>query len=99
QVLTRLHAAAGRITIAELLTRALEETAYLATLSGLPDGARRCGNVEKLIEVARRSKRIALGEFTAYVQDMTERETREGEAIVATQDMVQLMTVHASKGL
>ncbi len=99
QVLRRLFAAAGRVTIAELLTRTLDETAYLPCLSSLPDGARRCGNVEKLIEVARRSNRVALGEFTAYLQDMTERETREGEAIVATQDMVQLMTVHASKGL
>ncbi len=77
----------------------LDETAYLATLSGLPDGARRVGNVEKLLEVARRSGRVVLGEFTQYLQDLTEREAREGEALLATEGAVQLMTVHASKGL
>src|SRR4029079_16274536 len=79
--------------------RALDETAFLATLSGLPDGARRVGNVEKILEVARLSGRVVLGEFTAYLQDLTEREAREGEAVVATEGVVQLMTVHASKGL
>src|SRR5260221_6710287 len=97
--LLRLHGVAGRVTIAELLTRALEETAYLATLSGVDDGARRCENVEKLIELARRSGRIGLGELTMYLQDLSEREVRAGEALVATQGAVKLMTVHASKVL
>jgi ATP-dependent helicase/nuclease subunit A len=97
--LRRLSGIAGRVTIAELLIRVLEETAYLATLSGLSDGARRCGNVEKLIEVARRSGRVALGEFTLYLDDLTTIEAREGEAVVAAENAVQLMTVHASKGL
>ena len=79
--LVRLRGIAGRVTIAELVAQALDETAYLATLSGLTDGSRRCANVDKLLEIARRSKRIALGEFTAYLQDLSEREAREGEAL------------------
>jgi ATP-dependent helicase/nuclease subunit A len=97
--LQRLRSVAGRVTIAELLARALEETAFLATLTGLPDGARRVGNVEKLVEIARRSARIGLGDFTAYLQDLSDREAREGEALVETEGAVKLMTIHASKGL
>ncbi|MCC7447940.1 MAG: UvrD-helicase domain-containing protein [Anaerolineae bacterium] len=97
--LRRLHQIAGRVTVAELLSRILDETAFMATLSGLPDGARRCANVDKLLEVARRSGRIAVGEFTAYLDDLTTREAREGEAVIEAEGAVYLMTVHASKGL
>ncbi|MEP7285984.1 MAG: UvrD-helicase domain-containing protein [Chloroflexota bacterium] len=98
--LLRLHASAGRITIAELLVRTLEETAYLATLSGLSDGTQRCANVEKLIELARHSEFVALGSFIASLETLNTRtESREGEAPVATEGAVQLMTIHASKGL
>jgi ATP-dependent helicase/nuclease subunit A len=99
EVLTRLHRVAGRVPIAELLMRALEATGYLAAQAGLPDGARRVNNVEKLLEIARQSGRIGLGEFTAYLQDLTEREDRESEALVEAENLVRLMTIHASKGL
>jgi len=74
-------------------------TGYLAALSGLPDGARRRGNVEKLLRLARASGRTGLGAFNAYARDLTAREIREGEATVEAEDAVKLMSVHASKGL
>jgi ATP-dependent helicase/nuclease subunit A len=40
-----------------------------------------------------------LGAFSQYVRDLSEREVREGEALVDVQDAVTLMTIHASKGL
>ena len=98
-VLTELRDRAGRVSIAELLARALDRTGYLATLSGLPDGTRRRGNVEKLLRLARASGRIGLGAFNTYARDLTAREAREGEAAVEVEDAVKLMTVHASKGL
>jgi ATP-dependent helicase/nuclease subunit A len=94
-----LRGLAGRATAAELLTRALEETAYLATLSSLPDGERRVGNVDKLLTIARRSGRINLGEFAAYLEARAEQETREGEALLESGGAVQIMTIHKSKGL
>jgi ATP-dependent helicase/nuclease subunit A len=97
--LLRLYGIAGRVMIAELLAQALEETGYLATLSGLSDGARRCANVDKLVEVARRSGRVSLGNFTLYLNDLSRSEAREGEAPIASEGAVQLMTVHGSKGL
>ncbi|NLX10646.1 MAG: UvrD-helicase domain-containing protein [Chloroflexi bacterium] len=98
-VLRELRDLAGRATIAEVLTRALDLTGFPAALTGLADGARRRGNVEKLLALARESGRVSLGAFNAYARDLSARELREGEAAVEVEHAVQLMTVHASKGL
>lgn len=98
-VLYALRDRAGRVTIEELLHEALAQTGYLAILTALPDGARRRGNVEKLLEKARSSGQVTLGAFSRYLADLSEREVREGEALVDAQNAVTLMTVHASKGL
>jgi len=98
-VLGELRDRAGRVSNADLLARALSLTGYLAALSGLPDGARRRGNVEKLLRLAQASGRVGLGAFNAYARDLTVREVREGEAALEVENAVTLMTVHASKGL
>ena len=98
-VLAELRAMAGRATVAEVLARALDLTGLLAALTGLASGARRRGNVEKLLGLARESGRVALGAFLDYARDLTAREVREGEAAVEAENAVKLMTVHASKGL
>jgi ATP-dependent helicase/nuclease subunit A len=98
-VLCDLRDLAGRVPVADLLSRALDLTGYLATLTGLSDGARRRGNVEKLVALARESGRVSLGSFLAYARDLTAREVREGEAVVEVEGAVMLMSVHASKGL
>ncbi|MYD09592.1 MAG: AAA family ATPase [Chloroflexi bacterium] len=99
EVLTDLRRLSGRITISELLRLALAKTNYLAVLTGLPDGARRRGNVEKLEQLAEASGKITLGKFTQYLDDLTSREAREGEALLEAGNALRLMTVHASKGL
>jgi ATP-dependent helicase/nuclease subunit A len=99
ECLVNLHDLAGRMTIAELLHYALDQTGYLATLTGLPDGPRRRGNVEKLLEKAESSGKVTLGAFSQYLNDLSAREVREGEALISVADNVLLMTVHASKGL
>ena len=90
---------AGRATISELLRRALALTNYLAILTGLPDGDRRRGNVEKLLQLAEDSGKTTLGKFSQYLEDLSTREAREGEALLQPGNAVRLMTVHASKGL
>ncbi|MDX2139283.1 MAG: UvrD-helicase domain-containing protein [Chloroflexota bacterium] len=97
--LTRLRQSAGRVLIAELIEDALDATGYLAVLTGLPDGARRRGNIEKLLEKARISGKLTLGEFTHYLNDLNLLEAREGEAPLDTQGAIQIMSVHKSKGL
>jgi len=99
EVLDALLSLAGRMTISELLRRALALTNYLAILTGLPDGDRRRGNVEKLLQLAEDSGKITLGKFTQYLADLTAREAREGEAALEPGDAIRLMTAHASKGL
>lgn len=94
-----LRLMAGRVTISELMRQALAKTGYLAILTGLPDGARRRGNIEKLLQLAESSGKITLGKFSQYLADLTAREIREGEALLDAQDAVKMMTVHASKGL
>lgn len=97
--LLRLRSVAGRVPIAELLEMALDATDYLAVLTGLTDGARRRGNIEKLLEKARSSGKLTLGEFSQYLKDLSETETREGEASLDATGAVTLMTIHKSKGL
>jgi ATP-dependent helicase/nuclease subunit A len=94
-----LRESAGRVTIADLLRAALARTGYLATLTGLPDGARLRGNIEKLLDLAQTSGHVTLGSFSHYLNDLSKREVREGEALVDAGDAMTLMTVHRSKGL
>ena len=75
------------------------KTNYPAILTGLPDGARRRGNVEKLLELAEESGKITLGKFSRYLVELSAREARESEAALEPGNTVRLMTVHASKGL
>ncbi|MEO1290325.1 MAG: UvrD-helicase domain-containing protein, partial [Chloroflexota bacterium] len=98
-ILRELRALAGRVKISELLRTALARTGYLASLTGLQGGARLRRNVEKLVDIAEQSGKITLGAFSHYLNDLTDREVREGEAMLDTSGAVRLMTVHASKGL
>ncbi|PJF42497.1 MAG: hypothetical protein CUN55_09965, partial [Phototrophicales bacterium] len=99
EVFSRLSQLVGRLTIAELLSVILNETGFEATLLGMRDGELRRANVLKLLSVARRQQHISLSEFTQFVQNMTTFEAREGDAVIEATDVVQLMSVHKSKGL
>ncbi len=99
EILGALLRMAGRVTISELLRRVLSLSNYLAILTGLPDGDRRRGNVEKLLQLAEDSGKITLGKFSQYLADLSTREAREGEAPLEPGNAVRLMSVHASKGL
>lgn len=97
--LTSLREDAGRVPLADLIDEALARTGYRAILSALPDGARRRGNLDKLVSKAAEASTLSLGAFLERLADLTERETREGEAVVDVSGAVQLMTIHAAKGL
>lgn len=98
-VLSTLQRLAGRLTIDEVLRRAIAMTGYLATITALPAGDRRRRNVEKLLDVAEASKSVTVGAFSEFIAELNEREVREGEAALEADQAVRLMTVHASKGL
>ena len=90
---------AGRLSVDELLRAALQRTGYLATLTGLPDGHRRRGNVEKLVEKAAESGALHFTDFEMLLGEFSARELREGEAALEADGALTLMTVHQAKGL
>lgn len=98
-VLSALQQLAGRVTIAELLHHLLARTGYLAMLQGLPDGARRRRNVEKLLKIAEDSGLVTLAAFLPYIDSVQEADVREGEALLEAENAVRLMSIHRSKGL
>ena len=97
--LRKLAQLAGRLSVDELLRAALQRTGYLATLTGLPDGHRRRGNVEKLVEKAAESGALHFTDFEAMLGEFSARELREGEAALEADGALTLMTVHQAKGL
>ncbi len=86
-----------------LLGRLIAETGYEAWLLEQADGAHRVANVRKFLALARRlaEQGLSLGQFVERVEELRAQEVRESEAQPPEQspDAVQLMTVHAAKGL
>jgi ATP-dependent helicase/nuclease subunit A len=97
--LKRLRQIVGRVSPARVITAALDETGYLATLAALPHGERRTANVEKFIEQAHAFRSMTLSEMVKRIADLKFTEAREGEATIEEAGAVRLMTVHKSKGL
>lgn len=99
ECLRALAQLAGRLTVDDLLREALRRSGYLAALTGLPDGHRRRGNVEKLLEKAAASGALLYTDFVAQLGELSAREVREGEAALEADGAITLMTVHQAKGL
>ncbi|MHB0877878.1 MAG: UvrD-helicase domain-containing protein, partial [Anaerolineae bacterium] len=103
--LANLWSLAGRATVWELLRRAIDRTGYEATLA-LADavergGGRQRSNLHKFLALAYERGHVGLSQFLRLVQNLRQREVREGEAMAAPPEAgaVQLMSVHAAKGL
>jgi len=92
------------LALDRLLGRLLAETGYEAWLAGQPGGGHRVANVRKLLALARRFHAGGLWGIQGFVdrvEDLRRDQAREAEARPPEQtpDAVQLMTVHAAKGL
>ncbi len=97
-LLDAMHRRAGRIPVADLLKTWLDATDYRAAL--LRAGQKRAArNVRKLLNDAHASGLVGVEEFLAYVGNLRDSGSREGEARSAETGSVQLMTIHAAKGL
>lgn len=99
QLIARLHAQAGRITVAQLLKAFLDATHYRAVLRLASGGERLRRNVDKLLTNAHRSQLVSVPEFLEYMAALRDVGVRESEAPTETGGAVQLMTVHKAKGL
>jgi ATP-dependent helicase/nuclease subunit A len=94
----RLHEQVGRSPVADVLKAFLDATGYRAALieAGLLRAAR---NVTKLLADAHASGIVGVGEFLEYLATLRDTGAREGEARSIAEGAVQIMTVHAAKGL
>ena len=99
EILGRLHLAADRVPVAELLKQLLDETRYLGILAITPGGSRLRRNVEKLLTDAHVNRAGRLTDFLDTVQTLRDVGAREGEAPSDAGGAVRLLTVHKAKGL
>jgi ATP-dependent helicase/nuclease subunit A len=93
-----LNAQAGRAPVADLLKAFLDATGYRAALlsAGQTRAAR---NVAKLLADAHASGLVGVGGFLEYVAELRDSGSREGEARATAERAVQIMSVHAAKGM
>jgi len=97
-IINTLRPAIGRTTVAEVLKATLDETGYRAMLH-LAGMERAVRNVDKLLADAHTSRMVSVGEFLEYIRTLRDVGAREGEARSIGEGAVQIMTVHAAKGL
>ena len=84
--------------MADVLKQFLDRTHYRAILrrAGQPRALR---NVSKLLLDIHTSELVSISRFLEYAQSLRDSGSREGEARTTGGDAVQIMTIHAAKGL
>ncbi|MGG5369122.1 helicase-exonuclease AddAB subunit AddA [Enterococcus sp. AZ196] len=94
---------ARRESLASLLVKIYNETAYLDYVLGMPAGQQRHANLLALIERAKdyeRSSFRGLYQFIRFIEKMQEKDKDLGEPPTEEiSDAVRVMTIHGSKGL
>jgi ATP-dependent helicase/nuclease subunit A len=92
-----------RLTVPELIQSILQQTRYVSTISATPRGAQALANLEKLQQMARSYDAqgfTTLYDFASRLRRLIDEEPREGQGTVENEgDAVQIMTIHAAKGL
>lgn len=93
-----------REPIGALLARVISESSIYAVYGGMAGGDQMIANLEKIQDMARRIQQsgfMALSDFLRTLTDRIQAEVAEGEAQLDTEskNVVNIMTVHAAKGL
>ena len=97
---------AHRMSVNQLILTIVNETGMIGTLRTGKQGQQRWANYQKLIELARNfdgdENRRILPDFIEFLDILITEEPREGQAPVEAgtgSGAVQIMTIHAAKGL
>jgi ATP-dependent exoDNAse (exonuclease V) beta subunit len=100
-VYRELRGLRDRLTVPELLGRAVEALDLDAALLAGPEGERRAANLEKVLALASRFAEDGgtPAELAAHLRAMAARPPREPEADLEAADAVALLTIHQAKGL
>ena len=96
--LARMRQRVGRTSVADVLKALYDATGYPAVLTAAGQG-RGSRNLAKLLDDAHRSGLVGVGEFLEYVSRLRDVGAREGEARALPEGAVQIMSIHAAKGL
>jgi ATP-dependent helicase/nuclease subunit A len=103
QRLEEVRSRAATLTVPETLALIVTSTMYESKLRGIPGGDQALANLEKLRALARRSHLpgfLTLHDFVDRLGQLIDQEEHEGQgAIELSGDAVQVMTIHAAKGL
>jgi ATP-dependent helicase/nuclease subunit A len=96
-----LHALHDRLSLPDLLSRAVDRLDLEAAHLAAPDGERRLVNLRKALAMAARfdERGGAAAGFAARLRTMAGRPPREPEAELEAGDAVALLSVHQAKGL
>lgn len=91
-------------SLADLLWSLLEETGYYDFVGGLPGGQQRQANLKALHDRARQYESTSfrgLFRFLQFIEKMqaNDKDLGKAQAIGEQEDVVRIMTTHASKGL
>ena len=103
-VLADLQGVKDRITLVELLNRALQRTGYDAAVLNEFLGRRKLANLKKLLEMARQfdqHEHLTLKDFALRLADSVKDESKEELAPTHPEqsNVIRLMSIHQSKGL
>ncbi|MCX7642696.1 MAG: UvrD-helicase domain-containing protein [Armatimonadetes bacterium] len=93
-----------KVSIRELLEWVIRETSYDVIVAALPHGKQRLANIRKFVRMAQQlseDMKLNVRGLTRYAQALVEGEVRIGEPPLAgaKAEAVQIMTIHAAKGL
>lgn len=100
RLLDELRGAAGSLPADALLERALDRSGVEASWAPLEGGEQARANIRKLVRIVRTLAGYALPDVVDYLERRRDDlDVREGPAVLDRPDAVQVMTVHAAKGL
>jgi ATP-dependent helicase/nuclease subunit A len=109
EIVSQLLPLVDRVSVAELLTRIVNATHYRAILAtadvkeadqdARTTGGRLWRNLDKLLSDALASEALRVRNYLEMLETLNDAGAREGEASAEAQGALQLMTIHAAKGL
>ena len=101
--LTRFRTKARQNDLADLIWDIYEETGFLEYVTGMPGGRQRALNLHALYDRAasyEKSSFKGLFQFIYFIKKMQEKDDDLASVVDQSgEDQVQIMTIHASKGL